>query len=74
MSALNLADETRREDPSDFKLSSGRPLTLQPINCFQPRINPAKGVEYDADNLVDDDHPAQGRAASIVCSKKSAFI
>ena len=73
MSALNLADGTRREDPSDLKLSSGRPLTLQPIDCFQPRIKPAKGVEYDADNLVGD-HPAQGRAASIVCSKKSAFI
>ena len=43
MSASNLPDGTRREDPSDFKLSSGRPLTLQPIDCFQPRMKLQKG-------------------------------
>ena len=36
-------------------------------------MKPAKDVEYDADNLLDDGDE-QGRAAGIVCSKKSAFI
>ena len=43
---------------------------------FSLRMKPAKDVEYDAnpDDDGDGDDPEQGRALSIVCSKKSAFI